>query len=154
MRARRLRPQGGSRHGTRPGCRASPQRPAYLNPQLGARLAAKSPAAAGPPDNLSARELEVLGLIALGHTNGEIASTSISAFAPIESHRAHIQQKTRLANRAELVASRATTVCSSSAWMSLARPSRRPKLGAHKRNAQRTVSKPRCAKDLRRPRTW
>jgi two-component system response regulator NreC len=76
----------------------------YLNPMLGARLAAKSPAAAGPPDDLSARELEVLRLIALGHTNGEIASTLHLSIRTIESHRAHIQQKTRLTNRAELVA--------------------------------------------------
>src|SRR3984885_1726167 len=44
----------------------------YLNPELGARLAA-APPANGPPDDLSARELEVLRLIALGYTNGEIA---------------------------------------------------------------------------------
>jgi len=76
----------------------------YLNPQLGARLAAASRAAAGPPDDLSAREVEVLKLIALGHTNGEIASTLHLSVRTIESHRAHIQQKTRLTNRAELVA--------------------------------------------------
>jgi two-component system, NarL family, response regulator NreC len=76
----------------------------YLNPQLGARLAAKSPAADGPPDDLSAREVEVLKLIALGHTNGEIASILHLSVRTIESHRAHIQQKTRLTNRAELVA--------------------------------------------------
>jgi len=76
----------------------------YLTPQLGARLAAKSPAATGPPDDLTAREVEVLRLIALGHTNSEIASTLHLSVRTIESHRAHIQQKTRLANRAELVA--------------------------------------------------
>jgi two-component system, NarL family, response regulator NreC len=76
----------------------------YLNPQLGARLAAKSPVAAGPPDDLSAREVEVLRLIALGHTNNEIASILHLSVRTIESHRAHIQQKTRLTNRAELVA--------------------------------------------------
>src|SRR6188472_1473423 len=43
----------------------------YLNPRLGARMAA-TPAPAGPPDDLSERELEVLRLIALGHTNSEI----------------------------------------------------------------------------------
>jgi len=76
----------------------------YLNPQLGARLAATSRAAAGPPDQLTAREVEVLRLIALGHTNSEIASTLDLSVRTIESHRAHIQQKTRLTNRAELVA--------------------------------------------------
>ena len=41
----------------------------YLNPRLGARLAAAPPAPSSPPDGLSERELEVLRLIALGHTN-------------------------------------------------------------------------------------
>src|SRR4029450_8469066 len=45
----------------------------YLNPRLGARLAAQPSQPAGPPDDLSERELEVLKLIALGHTNAEIA---------------------------------------------------------------------------------
>jgi two-component system response regulator NreC len=45
----------------------------YLNPQLGARLAAEPPQPSGPPDGLSEREVEVLRMIALGHTNGEIA---------------------------------------------------------------------------------
>jgi two-component system response regulator NreC len=76
----------------------------YLNPELGARLAVEPPAATGPPDDLSARELEVLRLIALGHTNGEIASTLYLSVRTVESHRAHIQQKTRRTSRAELVA--------------------------------------------------
>jgi two-component system response regulator NreC len=76
----------------------------YLNPELGARLAAEPPSAAGPPDDLSAREVEVLRLIALGHTNGEIASTLYLSVRTVESHRAHIQQKTRRTTRAELVA--------------------------------------------------
>ena len=76
----------------------------YLNPELGARLAAEPPAAPGPPDDLSAREVEVLRLIALGHTNGEIASTLYLSVRTVESHRAHIQQKTRRTTRAELVA--------------------------------------------------
>jgi two-component system, NarL family, response regulator NreC len=76
----------------------------YLNPELGARLAAKARAAARPPDDLSAREREILTLIALGHTNGEIASTLHLSVRTVETHRSHIQQKTRLTSRAELVA--------------------------------------------------
>jgi two-component system response regulator NreC len=76
----------------------------YLNPELGARLAAEPPAAAGPPDDLSAREVEVLKLIALGHTNSEIAAALYLSVRTVESHRAHIQQKTRRTTRAELVA--------------------------------------------------
>jgi two-component system, NarL family, response regulator NreC len=75
----------------------------YLNPQLGARMAAAPPAPAGPPDNLTGRELEILRLIALGHTNAEIAGQLYLSVRTIESHRAHIQQKTRRSTRAELV---------------------------------------------------
>jgi two-component system, NarL family, response regulator NreC len=75
----------------------------YLNPTLGARLAAAPPEPAGPPDDLSDRELSVLRLIALGHTNSEIASTLHLSVRTVESHRAHIQQKTRRSSRAELV---------------------------------------------------
>ncbi len=75
----------------------------YLNPRLGARLAAQPSQPAGPPDDLSERELEVLKLIALGHTNAEIAGQLYLSVRTIESHRAHIQQKTRVASRAELV---------------------------------------------------
>jgi two-component system, NarL family, response regulator NreC len=75
----------------------------YLNPSLGARLAAQPPEPAGPPDDLSERELAVLRLIALGHTNGEIAGELHLSVRTFESHRAHIQQKTRRSSRAELV---------------------------------------------------
>ena len=76
----------------------------YLNPELGARLAAEPPTPNGPPDDLSGRELEVLRLIALGHTNSEIASRLYLSVRTVESHRAHIQQKTRRTTRADLVA--------------------------------------------------
>jgi two-component system response regulator NreC len=75
----------------------------YLNPRLGARLAAQPDQPTGPPDDLSDRELEVLRLIALGHTNTEIAGRLYLSVRTVESHRAHIQQKTRLSSRAELV---------------------------------------------------
>jgi two-component system response regulator NreC len=76
----------------------------YLNPELGARLAAEPAAPDGPPDDLSARELDVLRLIALGHTNSEIASQLYLSVRTVESHRAHIQQKTGRTSRADLVA--------------------------------------------------
>jgi two-component system, NarL family, response regulator NreC len=75
----------------------------YLNPRLGARLAAQPPEPAGPPDDLSEREVEVLRLIALGHTNAEIAARLYLSVRTVESHRAHIQQKTLQSSRAELV---------------------------------------------------
>jgi two-component system response regulator NreC len=75
----------------------------YLNPRLGARLAAEPAAPAALPDDLTEREVEVLRLIALGHTNSEIAAQLYLSVRTIESHRAHIQQKIRRTSRAELV---------------------------------------------------
>jgi two-component system response regulator NreC len=75
----------------------------YLNPRLGARMAAAPSEPAGPPDDLSQREVEVLRLIALGHTNGEIAKQLYLSTRTVETHRAHIQQKIRRTTRAELV---------------------------------------------------
>jgi two-component system response regulator NreC len=73
----------------------------YLNPQLGARLAAQ-PLHARPGD-LSERELEVLRLVALGHTNPEIAGQLFVSVRTVEAHRSHIHQKLRLTSRSELV---------------------------------------------------
>jgi two-component system response regulator NreC len=52
---------------------------------------------------LSDREIEVLRLIALGHTNSEIAQQLFLSVRTVESHRAHIQQKLGLSTRADLV---------------------------------------------------
>jgi two-component system response regulator NreC len=75
----------------------------YLNPGLGARLAAGPPSPPGPPDDLTKREIEVLRLIALGHTNAEVAGQLYLSVRTVESHRAHIHQKVRRTTRAELV---------------------------------------------------
>ena len=75
----------------------------YLNPRLGARMAAAPDRPSGPPDDLSQRELEVLRLIALGHTNAEIADQLFLSTRTVETHRAHIQQKISRTSRAELV---------------------------------------------------
>lgn len=75
----------------------------YLTPSLGARLAATPPEESGRPDDLSERELEVLRMIALGHTNAEIASQLYLSVRTVETHRAHVQQKLGLSTRAELV---------------------------------------------------
>jgi two-component system response regulator NreC len=75
----------------------------YLNPRLGAALAAAPPTPAGPPDDLTERELEILRLIALGHTNVEIGEQLYLSVRTVESHRSHIQQKLRRSSRAELV---------------------------------------------------
>jgi two-component system response regulator NreC len=73
----------------------------YLNPRLGARVAAEPPP--GPPGGLTEREADVLRLIALGHTNADIAEQLYLSVRTVESHRAHVQQKLRLNSRSELV---------------------------------------------------
>jgi two-component system response regulator NreC len=77
----------------------------YLHPALGARLVAaeaeeRKRAASDP---LSDREQEVLRLLALGHTNQEIAKRLYISVRTAETHRAHIMQKLGLTSRAELV---------------------------------------------------
>jgi DNA-binding NarL/FixJ family response regulator len=54
-------------------------------------------------DPLSDRERGVLPLLALGHTNQEIAKQLYISVRTAETHRAHIMQKLRLSRRAELV---------------------------------------------------
>ena len=54
-------------------------------------------------DPLSDREREVLRLLALGHTNQEIATMLYISVRTAETHRAHIMQKLRLQTRAALV---------------------------------------------------
>ena len=76
----------------------------YLNPQMGAKLAA-SPAKEDPaPDGLTAREVEVLGLLADGLMNPEIAEQLVLSVRTVETHRANIQRKTSAKTRAELIA--------------------------------------------------
>jgi len=73
----------------------------YLNPRLGARIASEPPP--GSPDDLSKREADVLRLIALGHTNAEIAEQLYLSVRTVETDRSHVQQKLRLSTRPELV---------------------------------------------------
>jgi two-component system response regulator NreC len=77
----------------------------YINPELGARLvsAAADAERRAEADPLSEREREVLRLLALGHTNQEIARQLFISVRTAETHRAHIMQKLRLQSRAELV---------------------------------------------------
>ena len=77
----------------------------YVHPALGARMvAAEAEASArAEADPLSDREREVLRLLALGHTNQEIAKMLYISVRTAETHRAHIMRKLRLTTRAELV---------------------------------------------------
>ena len=73
----------------------------YVHPSLGAVLAA--PPTEGPLGELTSREREVLRLLALGHTNQEIAEALIVSVRTVESHRAHVMTKLRVTTRAGLV---------------------------------------------------
>jgi two-component system response regulator NreC len=77
----------------------------YVHPTLGARLvtADAEERRRAEEDPLSDREREVLRLLALGHTNQEIAQMLYISVRTAETHRAHIMQKLRLQTRAELV---------------------------------------------------
>ena len=77
----------------------------YVHPALGARLVEAEAAERrrADEDPLSDREREVLRLLALGHTNQEIAKLLYISVRTAETHRAHIMQKLRLSSRAELV---------------------------------------------------
>lgn len=77
----------------------------YVHPRLGAALVANEnrPSASGPGGALSDREGEVLGLIAQGYTNAQVAQELFVSVRTIETHRAHIQQKLGVRSRADLV---------------------------------------------------
>jgi two-component system, NarL family, response regulator NreC len=74
----------------------------YLQPELGARLLTDVGA---PPaaEALTQREREVLRLLALGHTNAEVAERLHLSVRTVETHRANLQSKLAVSGRAELV---------------------------------------------------
>jgi len=77
----------------------------YVHPALGARLiqAEAQERAEAEADPLSEREREVLRLLALGHTNQEIAKMLYLSVLAVSLNNTHIMQKMRLTTRAELV---------------------------------------------------
>jgi len=79
----------------------------YLQPSLGAALAKwrdkPGRVHARAVDDLTPREREVLRLIALGHTNAEIATMLYVSVRTVENHRASVLRKLGLRTRAELV---------------------------------------------------
>ncbi len=64
---------------------------------------APAPAEAGASAELTARETEVLQLIAQGLTNQEIADKLFTSKRTIETHRQNIIGKTRAKNTAALI---------------------------------------------------
>jgi two-component system response regulator NreC len=73
---------------------------AYVHPEVGASMARVRTERAGP---LSPRELDVLRLVALGHTNQEIAKELYISTRTTEMHRASIMRKLHFETRAQLV---------------------------------------------------
>jgi two-component system response regulator NreC len=70
----------------------------YLDPAIGGWALSRADAAA-----LTDRELEVLRLVALGHTNSEIATRLYISQRTVETHRANLQTKLGITGRPELV---------------------------------------------------
>jgi len=81
--------------------RAAARGEQYVSPALATRLDALHRSLT--EHKLTPREVEVLRLIALGHTSVEIARKLHLSPRTVETHRAHIHRKLGLATRAELV---------------------------------------------------
>lgn len=73
---------------------------AYVDPELGGALAKLE---ADPLEGLSERELELLRLVALGHTNREIGERLYLSVRAIEVNRAKLFEKLGVSTRPELV---------------------------------------------------
>ena len=79
----------------------------WVQPSLGAKLARWEEIPRRRDEyslwGLTQREQEVLELLALGHTNAEVAATLGVALRTVEAHRCHLMQKLGLHSRAEMV---------------------------------------------------
>jgi DNA-binding NarL/FixJ family response regulator len=73
----------------------------YVDPELGGDLVVSDAAALTQP--ITTRERDVLFLLALGHTNQQIAAMLFISPRTVDTHRARIMQKLNLQTRAELV---------------------------------------------------
>jgi two-component system response regulator NreC len=72
----------------------------YLHPELGARMAGTT---VDTVERLSPRERDVLGLLARGYTNAEIARELLVSLRTVETHRARLRARLGISSRAELV---------------------------------------------------
>jgi two-component system response regulator NreC len=81
--------------------RAAARGARFVSPALAAGLEATRRSFA--EDHLTAREIEVLRLIALGHTSAEVATALALSPRTVETHRARIHKKLGLTTRAEIV---------------------------------------------------
>lgn len=78
----------------------------YVHPELGAALLGAGGKPIDQPGDrelgLSEREVEILRLLALGHTNPEMAALLNLSVRTVETYRYRLQQKVGLRSRAEL----------------------------------------------------
>lgn len=63
----------------------------------------KTPATVKLPNDLTKREYEILGLVASGRTNKEVADALFISVKTVETHKTNILQKLGLKNTAELI---------------------------------------------------
>jgi two-component system, NarL family, response regulator NreC len=82
----------------------------YLQPSLGAALVSRAAAPDSPPGKtarsskaLTPREIDVLRLLARGHTNVEMSSMLGLSLRTVEAHRARMLRKLGFGTRAQLV---------------------------------------------------
>ncbi|HEY5660986.1 MAG TPA: response regulator transcription factor [Gaiellaceae bacterium] len=78
----------------------------HLDPAIQQRLIAAALTGerkSTPPDDLTAREIEVLKLIAAGFSNTEIATALVVSAATVKTHINHVFQKTGARDRAQAV---------------------------------------------------
>ena len=73
----------------------------YVYPPLGARLAQAAVDKSNDP--LTPREHDIARLLALGHTNQEVAAQLFLSVRTVETHRSHLMGKLSLSTRADLV---------------------------------------------------
>ena len=73
----------------------------WISPRIAMAIAAIDDSA--PNGQLTAREREVVQLVALGHTNNEIADLMHLSVRTVETHRSSIMRKLEMTTRGELV---------------------------------------------------
>ena len=75
----------------------------YVQPSLGVELARGSEQGTTPMPELTLHEEKLLGLLALGHTNAEVAHLSGVSLRTVEARRARLRRTLGRQTRAELV---------------------------------------------------
>ena len=72
----------------------------YLDPRVGGALALEH---IREYDELTERDIQILRLIALGHTNAEVGARVYLSVRTVEAYRLELQRKLGLSSRAEVV---------------------------------------------------